>query len=82
MTLTYILTFTLAASLGSVAVASVFLVVPDRTRSILVPCFISYATGSLLGAAFLGLTPPGVGTHTRRSGRDLDTRWHSSLLHA
>lgn len=57
MALTYILLFTLAASVGSVAVASLFLVIPGKTRTILVPCFVSYATGTLLGAAFLGLIP-------------------------
>ncbi len=53
-----ILTFlSLAGSVLSVAAAGLFLLFPERTRAHLLPCLISYATGTLLGAAFLGLLP-------------------------
>jgi hypothetical protein len=54
MILTPILLFTLAACAGSVAVASLSLAIPGKTRSIFVPCCVSSAAGTPLGAAFLG----------------------------
>lgn len=47
----------LTGSVLSVAAAGLFLLFPERTRGQLLPCLISYATGTLLGAAFLGLLP-------------------------
>lgn len=47
----------LLGSVGAILVAGLFLLFPDKTRRILIPCLISYATGTLLGAAFLGLIP-------------------------
>jgi zinc and cadmium transporter len=44
-------------SLGGLLTASAFLLVGDRARSRLVPSLISYAVGTLLGAALLGLLP-------------------------
>jgi zinc and cadmium transporter len=44
-------------SLGGVLMASVFLFVGDTLRPKLVPWLISYAVGTLLGAALLGLVP-------------------------
>jgi zinc and cadmium transporter len=41
----------------SVGGAALLLVFPQRVRKTLVPCLISYATGTLLGAAFLGMIP-------------------------
>jgi zinc and cadmium transporter len=35
--------------------AGAYLLFPERVRQNLIPCLISYATGTLLGAAFLGL---------------------------
>src|SRR3990170_8476344 len=48
---------TVLASVASVAAAGAFLLFPQTVRRTLVPCLISYATGSLLGGAFLGLLP-------------------------
>lgn len=52
-----IIGFSLLGSVGTVLVAGIFLLFPDRTRHVLLPILLSFATGSLLGAAFLGLLP-------------------------
>jgi zinc and cadmium transporter len=44
-------------SLGGMLTASAFLLVGDRLRTRLLPSLISYAVGTLLGAALLGLLP-------------------------
>ena len=44
-------------SLGAVAGAALFLLFPEGIRKFLIPCLVSYATGTLLGAAFLGMIP-------------------------
>jgi zinc transporter ZupT len=49
-------------SLGGVLMASLFLFVGDRLRPRLVPWLISYAVGTLLGAALLGLLPQALET--------------------
>lgn len=56
----WIIVFSLLSSLGAVAGAAWFLLLPAETRKVLVPCLISYATGTLLGAAFLGMLPAGL----------------------
>lgn len=55
--LVLILFFSMLGSIGSVAGAALLLFFPERVRKTLVPCLISYATGTLLGAAFLGMIP-------------------------
>jgi zinc and cadmium transporter len=57
MALVWIVGFSLMGSVGAIALAGSFLLFPEKTRRILIPCLISYATGTLLGAAFLGLIP-------------------------
>jgi len=57
ITLAYIFFFALLGSLGAVAVAGIILVLPERLTRWLVPYFISYAIGTLLGAALLGMIP-------------------------
>lgn len=57
MTQLQLLFLSLAGSVLSVGAAGLFLVFPERTRRHLVPCLISYATGTLLGAALLGMLP-------------------------
>ena len=57
MVLYLILVFTVLTSIGSVAVAGLFLAFPEKTHRTLIPCLISYASGTLLGTAFLGLIP-------------------------
>jgi zinc and cadmium transporter len=58
--LPWIVGFSLLGSIGAVAGASLFLFFPQGIRRGLVPCLISYATGTLLGAAFLGMIPAGL----------------------
>jgi zinc and cadmium transporter len=55
--LLWIIGFSLLGSVGAVAGAALFLFFPEGIRKTLVPCLISYATGTLLGAAFLGMIP-------------------------
>ncbi len=57
MLLVWILGFSVVGSVGSVAGASLMLAFPERVRRVLIPCLISYATGTLLAAAFLGMIP-------------------------
>ncbi len=63
--LTWIIIFSLLGGVLSVLVAASFLLLPASVRARLVPHLVSFAIGSLLGAAFLGLLPhalmsPGV----------------------
>ncbi len=63
--LTWILLFSLLGGVLSVMAAAVFLLFPEQLRTRLLPHFVSYAIGALLGAAFLALLPhalegPGV----------------------
>ncbi len=57
MTLIWIISFSILGSIGAVALAGAYLLFPQRIHQTLTPCLISYATGTLLGAAFLGLLP-------------------------
>jgi zinc and cadmium transporter len=58
--LLWIIGFSTLGSIGAVAGAGLLLVFPDRVRKVMVPWLISYATGTLLGAAFLGMIPAGL----------------------
>lgn len=60
MVLTWILGFALLGSVGAVAGAASFLLVSQQIRKRLVPYLVSYATGTLLGAALLGLLPHAI----------------------
>ncbi len=55
--LSWIIAFSILGSIGAVAGAALMLVFPDDIRRTLVPSLVSYATGTLLGAAFLGMIP-------------------------
>lgn len=57
MVLLWIVVFSLLGSVGSIGAAAVVLLLPDARRQQLLPCLLSYATGTLLGAAFLGMIP-------------------------
>ena len=58
--LAWILLFCLLGGVLSVLAAAVFLLIPDRLRSHLLPHFVSFAIGALLGAAFLALLPHAI----------------------
>ncbi len=49
--------FVLLGSVGAVALADTFLLFPEKMSQLVIPCLISYAIGTLLGASFLGLIP-------------------------
>lgn len=57
MLIVWIIIFSILGSVGSVSGAALLMVFPEGVRRILTPCFVSYATGTLLGAAFLGMIP-------------------------
>ncbi|MBI2072301.1 MAG: ZIP family metal transporter [Gemmatimonadetes bacterium] len=57
MLLAWIIGFSVLGSIGAVAGVSLLLLFPGAIRRVLVPCLLSYATGTLLGAAFLGMIP-------------------------
>lgn len=56
----------LLGGFGGLAVAATLLVVPDRTRTRLVPVLVSYAVGALLGVALLELLPQALGALSAR----------------
>ena len=55
--LTLIILFSLIGGVISAIAAAVFLLFPDRYRQAMLPHFVSFAIGALLGAAFLALIP-------------------------
>jgi zinc and cadmium transporter len=57
MLILWILFFSLLGSIGAILLASVFLLIPEKTQKNLIPYLISYATGTLITSAFLGLIP-------------------------
>ena len=60
MLLGWIIVFSVLGSVGAIAGAALMLLFPEGTRRTLLPCLLSYATGTLLGAAFLGMIPNGL----------------------
>jgi len=53
----WIILFSIVGGVLSAAAAAVFLLFPDRHHEHLLPHFVSFAIGALLGAAFLALIP-------------------------
>lgn len=60
MLLNWIIVFSILGSIGAIIGAALLLSFPAQIRRTLLPMFLSYATGTLLGAAFLGMIPKGV----------------------
>ncbi|MDI6789962.1 MAG: ZIP family metal transporter [Thermodesulfobacteriota bacterium] len=56
MILTYIIIFSFAGSIGAIAGASILMLLGSKVKMI-IPYILSYAIGTLLGAAFLGMLP-------------------------
>lgn len=55
-----IILFSVISGFGSVTLAGSILLIPDKIRASLLPCLLSFAVGTLLGAAFLGMMPRAV----------------------
>jgi zinc transporter ZupT len=53
----WIILFTAVGGIASAAFAGLFLLVPEKTGLRMLPHFVSFATGALIGAALLGLLP-------------------------
>jgi len=53
----WIIFFGILGSVGALAAAALLLLLGKNARHFLIPCLVSYATGTLLGGAFLGLIP-------------------------
>ncbi len=60
--LTSIVLLTGLSGFASALAASFFLALGERRRASLLPHLVSFATGALLGAAFLGLLPHAIGS--------------------
>jgi len=60
MILVWVIVFSVLGSIGAIAGAALLLTIPSVVRNRLVSLLISYATGTLLGAAFLGMIPAGL----------------------
>ncbi|MDD5450765.1 MAG: hypothetical protein PHT49_02565 [Desulfovibrionales bacterium] len=56
MILTYIIIFSFAGSIGAIAGASILMLLGDKVKKVIL-YILSYAIGTLLGAAFLGMLP-------------------------
>jgi zinc and cadmium transporter len=64
MLLAWIIFFSVIGSIGALAGAALMLSFPDRVRDSLLPALLGYATGTLLGAAFLGMIPKALAGQT------------------
>lgn len=62
MILPWIILFSILGSVGAILTASVLLLFKEKIQKILIPYLISYATGTLLAAALLGLIPHSLKT--------------------
>jgi zinc and cadmium transporter len=59
-TLAWIVGFTLLGGVAGVLLASLFLLVPEKSRRHALPFMVAFATGALLAAALLGLLPEAI----------------------
>lgn len=60
MLLIWIIIFSILGSIGVIITVSIFLGFKEKTQRILIPSLISYATGTLLASAFLGMIPKAI----------------------
>ena len=58
--LIWVIFFSILGSVGAIAAASLFVVLGEKIQKKLVPALLSFATGTLLTAAFLGLIPESI----------------------
>ena len=57
MLVLWVTLFSILGSVGAIIAAASFLLIRENIQKILIPCLISYATGTLLAAGLLGLIP-------------------------
>jgi zinc and cadmium transporter len=57
MVILWVIAFSFLGSVGAITMATVFLYLQERIQQILIPSLISYAAGTLLAVALLGLIP-------------------------
>jgi zinc and cadmium transporter len=57
MLILWVVLMSLLGSIGSIVMAATFLLFQEKRQKALIPCLISYASGTLLTAALLGLIP-------------------------
>ncbi|MBU7018205.1 MAG: ZIP family metal transporter [Theionarchaea archaeon] len=55
--LVWIILFSLSGTVGVLIAVSAFLLFSEKVQNVLIPCLISYAVGTLLAAALMGLMP-------------------------
>ncbi|MGD2127900.1 MAG: ZIP family metal transporter [Lysobacterales bacterium] len=67
MLIAWIAGFSVLGSVGAIIGAAVLLAFPEMVRRTMVPYLVSYAGGTLLGAAFLGMIPAALGAAPMRS---------------
>ncbi len=60
MLLLWIISFSLLGSVGAIVTAAAFLLLREERQVNLIPCLVSYSTGTLLTAALLGLIPHAI----------------------
>jgi zinc and cadmium transporter len=60
----WIVTFSILGGAGAAAGSALVMAFPERTRQAVLPSLLSYATGTLLGAAFLGMIPKALAQAT------------------
>jgi len=66
MILLWIIGASVLGSIGAVLGAAAILALPQSLRRSLVPVLVSYATGTLLGAAFIGMIPASLSSAPAR----------------
>lgn len=57
MMILLVLLFSIIGSIGAIITAGIFLMFKNKIQQVLIPCLISYAIGTLLTAALLGMIP-------------------------
>jgi zinc and cadmium transporter len=60
MILALVILFSMLGSVGAMSGGALLLFLPRHVIQTLIPCLLSYAIGTLLGAAFLGMIPGGL----------------------
>lgn len=56
----WVILFSILGSIGAIIAASFFVILGEKIQKMLIPALLSFATGTLLTAAFLGLIPESI----------------------